>query len=295
VYVSDETGSAIVVIDAQSGDILQRIAVGKRPRGIRLSLDGTRLLVALSGSPIGGPGVDESRLPPADRAADGIGVVDVSSGTVVRKYQSGPDPESFDLSRDGALLFVSNEDAAEMSVLDLESGTIIARVKVGDEPEGVTVRPDGRVVYVTCEGTNEVVGVDTSTFKAVARIESGPRPRSVGFDRTGAVGFIMSENERLHRVRSGDASGHRDDPDPADTRNADAAAADGAVALARRTADVRIARPGKIRGDCRRGKAGARAHDRRRRRAPVGHRHQPGWPQAVHRERSVRRRVRRGC
>lgn len=194
VYVSDETGSSIVVVDGQSGEIVQRIAVGKRPRGLRLTHDGTRLLVALSGSPIGGPGVDESKLPPADRTADGIGVVDVSSGTVIRKYQSGQDPESFAMSPDGRTLYISNEDAAEMSVLDLERGTITQRVKVGDEPEGVTVRPDGRVVYVSCEATNEVVAVDTTTFKVVARIASGPRPRSTEFDKTGTTGFITNEN-----------------------------------------------------------------------------------------------------
>jgi YVTN family beta-propeller protein len=193
-YVSDETGASIVVIDPAKGEVVQRIAVGKRPRGVRLSRDGARLFVALSGSPIAGPGVDESKLPPADRAADGIGVVDLASGTVVRKYESGQDPEAFDISKDGALVFVSNEETAEMSVLDLESGTVTHRVNVGEEPEGVTVRPDGRMVYVTCEATNEVVAVDISSYKVVARIESGPRPRSIEFDKQGTVGFITSEN-----------------------------------------------------------------------------------------------------
>ena len=194
VYVSDETGSAIVAIDAASATVVRRIAVGKRPRGIHLSHDGTLLYVALSGSPIAGPGVDESKLPPPDRAADGIGVVEIASGTLVRKYQSGQDPESFAISKDGRRLFVSNEDAAEMSVLDLGSGTIVQRVKVGEEPEGVTVRPDGRVVYVTCEATSEVVAVDTSTFEVLAAMKTGPRPRAVAFGRDGTPGFVSSEN-----------------------------------------------------------------------------------------------------
>ena len=74
------------------------------------------LLVALSGSPIAGPGVDESKLPPADRAADGIGVVDLATRKVVRTLTSGQDPEAFDLSPDGKTLYVSNEETAEMSV-----------------------------------------------------------------------------------------------------------------------------------------------------------------------------------
>ena len=93
-YVSDETGGAVVVIDATSGQILERIAVGKRPRGIRVSRDGTSVLVALSGSPIAGPGVDESKLPPADRAADGIGVVDLATRKLVRTLTERPGSRS---------------------------------------------------------------------------------------------------------------------------------------------------------------------------------------------------------
>src|SRR6478672_8558366 len=74
-YVSDETGGNVIVIDPVAGQVVDRIAVGKRPRAIRVSRDGKQLLVALSGSAIGGPNVDESKLPPPDRAADGIGVV----------------------------------------------------------------------------------------------------------------------------------------------------------------------------------------------------------------------------
>jgi YVTN family beta-propeller protein len=211
VYVSDETGSRIVVVNGRSGqtahEIDRRIDVGKRPRGLRLLPDGTRLLVALSGSPIAGPGVDESKLPPADRAADGIGVVDVSSGAVIRKYQSGQDPESFALSVDGRTAYISNEETAEMSVLDLQSGTITHRVKIGEEPEGVTMRPDGRVVYVTCEGTNEVFAVDTATLTVVARVAAGARPRSIEFDSGGTAGFITNENDATVTVF--DAARHK--------------------------------------------------------------------------------------
>jgi YVTN family beta-propeller protein len=194
IYVSDETGTEVVVVDPQSRQVVQRIQVGKRPRGIRLSHDGTRLFVALSGSPIGGPGVDESKLPPADRAADGIGVIDVATHTVIKKYKSGQDPESFAIAADDKLLFVSNEDEGALSVLDLASGEVKQHVKVGQEPEGVTVRPDGKVVYVTSEGDGVVTGVDTTTLRAVGHVTTGPRPRSIAFTADGALGFVTNEN-----------------------------------------------------------------------------------------------------
>jgi YVTN family beta-propeller protein len=193
--VSDETGGRIIVVDLASGQIAANIAVGKRPRGLRLSRDGSQLFVALSGSPIGGPNVDESKLPPADRSADGIGVIDIAKGQLIRKLKAGPDPESFDLSPDGATLYASNEDAAEMSIVDVQSGEVRLRVKVGEEPEGVTVRPDGREVYVTCEGSNQVVAIDTATGKVVAHISVGARPRAVVFTSDGRTGFVTNEND----------------------------------------------------------------------------------------------------
>jgi DNA-binding beta-propeller fold protein YncE len=95
-FVSAEDGNEVVVLEADQ--VVGRIPVGKRPRGVRLSRDGRSLFVALSGSPKVPPGGDEANLPPADRSADGIGLVDVASdpGRLLRVLTSGPDPEAFD-------------------------------------------------------------------------------------------------------------------------------------------------------------------------------------------------------
>lgn len=193
-YVSDETGGNVVIVDPEVGKVVSTIAVGKRPRGLRLSPDGKVLYVALSGSPIAGPGVDESKLPPPDRAADGIGVVDLASGKVIKTLDSGPDPESFDISPDGKMLYASNEDAATLTVLDLESGKILAKVKVEEEPEGVQVSPDGAEVYVTCEGGSSVFAIDTKTHKVLGRMKTAERPRGIAFSADGKVAYVSAEN-----------------------------------------------------------------------------------------------------
>src|SRR5437867_714906 len=172
-YVSDEPGGAVAIVDLDAGQVIERIPVGKRPRGLHVSRDGTQLLVAVSGSPIGGPGVDESKLPPPDRSADGIAVVDLATRKLVRTIPSGNDPESFDTSLDGKTLYASNEDASEMTALDLTSGAIRGHVRVGEEPEGVTVRPDGRVVYITCQGDNLVAVIEVATRGVVRTIADG--------------------------------------------------------------------------------------------------------------------------
>lgn len=193
VWVSAEDGGELACIDVENATVSARVRVGKRPRGIKVSRDQKSIFVALSGSPRGGPNVDESKLPPAERAADGIGVVDIAAKKLLRTHASGQDPESFDLSLDGKFLYISNEETAELSVLDLSAGKVVQQVGVGDEPEGVTLRPDGKVVYVTCEGDQVVVGVDTKTLKEVARIATGLRPRSITFDQAGRLGFVCDE------------------------------------------------------------------------------------------------------
>src|SRR5690606_5079840 len=76
IYVTNEMSGDMTVIDGQTNEVVATVPLGKRPRGIQLSPDGTKLFVALSGTPIAGPGVDQSTLPPPDPSADGIGVVD---------------------------------------------------------------------------------------------------------------------------------------------------------------------------------------------------------------------------
>ena len=59
VFVTNENSGDISVIDVATQKVVATIPVGKRPRGIRLSRDGSQVFVALSGSPIAPPGVDE--------------------------------------------------------------------------------------------------------------------------------------------------------------------------------------------------------------------------------------------
>jgi YVTN family beta-propeller protein len=53
----------MTVIDGQTHEVIATVPLGKRPRGIQLSPDGTKLFVALSGSPVAGPEEDDENLP----------------------------------------------------------------------------------------------------------------------------------------------------------------------------------------------------------------------------------------
>jgi YVTN family beta-propeller protein len=192
-YVSDETGGNVVIVDPQQAAVVARIAVGKRPRGIVISPDRKRLYVALTGSPAAGPGVDESKLPPPDHRYDGIGVIDLASQRLISTYPSGIDPETFALSHDGKVLYVSNEDSGQLSAIDLAKGSLRVTVPVGTEPEGVAISADDRIVYVACETSNAVYVVEAGTMKVLAQIPSGKRPRAIYLSRDTHRGYVSDE------------------------------------------------------------------------------------------------------
>ncbi|MBZ2186519.1 MAG: beta-propeller fold lactonase family protein [Bryobacter sp.] len=195
VYVTNEASGDLTVIDSEKMEAVARIPLGKRPRGIHASPDGKTIYVALSGSPIAGPGVDESTLPPPDKSADGIGVFDVASQKLLRVIHSGSDPEEFDLSRDGKLIYVSNEDVGGASILDLATEKILKEFKTGEEPEGVTVSPDGKLVLVTSEDAGTVAVVDTARNELVDNIKVGRRPRSIAFLPDSNLAWVNAEND----------------------------------------------------------------------------------------------------
>src|SRR5688572_26530059 len=59
VYVTNEASGDLTVIDAANNEVIATLPLGKRPRGIHVTPDRKNILVALSGSPIAPPGVDE--------------------------------------------------------------------------------------------------------------------------------------------------------------------------------------------------------------------------------------------
>ncbi len=221
VCVSNERSGDISVIDPSSRTVMATIPVGKRPRGITASPDGKTVYVALSGTPISGPpaldaqgnpilhkgGDDDDADSKADKAADGIAVVDLAERKVLRKISAGSDPEQFALSKDGTRLYISNEDVATATVLNIATGKREHIIPVRREPEGVRTSPDGKFFYVTCESDGEIFAVNAMTGDVISHFNVGGRPRSADFLPDGSRAFIPSESAgQLHLI---DAVNHR--------------------------------------------------------------------------------------
>src|SRR5215510_2378058 len=193
VFVTNERSGDVTVIDGATDGVVGSFPVGKRPRGIHATPDGRRVFVTLSGSPRMAPGLDENRAP-ADKRADGLGVIDPAARKMIDRWHVGSDPEQFAISKDGKSAFIANEDDASVSIVDLDSGQSRGKIKVSEEPEGVGVNPANGEVYVTCEEKGEVFAIDPDQQRVIATVETGGRPRSVAFSRDGTRAYVACEN-----------------------------------------------------------------------------------------------------
>jgi YVTN family beta-propeller protein len=202
-YVSNEDGHSISVIDTARAETIATIPVGKRPRGLKLSPDGARLYVAVSGLAKCPPSVPDEECAKFERdlKADGIAIVDTANHEVIEVLQAGSDPEQFDVAPDGKRLFVANEDSATVSVVDVATRKVTQRIPVGREPEGVAMSPDGRWVLVTNESDNSVAMIDSATLKVVKSVRVGLRPRDVAFTPDSRTAYVSGEfDASLYRI-----------------------------------------------------------------------------------------------
>jgi YVTN family beta-propeller protein len=208
VFVSNEKSGDVTVINGADYKVLATIPVGKRPRGIHVSPDGKAVYVAVSGTPVSGPPQLDSKGNPilkrnkaddddddtgADKAADGIAIVDVATDKFTHKINAGSDPEEFSLSKDGTRIYTSNEDTKSATVINIAAQKVEHIIPVGLEPEGVATTPDGKAFYVTCEAGGDVYVIDTAHYGVIAEFKIEGRPRSLDFTHDGSIAYVGSE------------------------------------------------------------------------------------------------------
>ena len=193
-FVSSEKDNVVMVLDGKSYAVVKQIRTAARPRHLQFNPDRT-LIYAACGD------------------GNAIDIIDVAKLELIDRIAEINDPELFDLSPDGKIMYISLEDAAMLGILKLEEyfaargekpeltvaeattvdaeegeveeegaeeGSVLpgmTTVEVGAEPEGILVNPAGKIVYVTSEVANMVHVVNVESREVTANIMVGSRPR----------------------------------------------------------------------------------------------------------------------
>ena len=205
-YITNQ-GAGISVLDLATWHLTQAIQVGKDPRGIAITPDGTRLVAA-------------------NQADADVSVVDTATGRTIKRIAVGKNAEFVRISPDGLRAYVtyepsstgkppakeeagakkpeaataghdSDEARAEIAVIDLASMEVTARLPASLETEGMEFSPDGKRLVVANEGDDTVVVYDLAAGAAIKTIDVTPfgkRPRGVKVSPDGATYLVTLEN-----------------------------------------------------------------------------------------------------
>jgi YVTN family beta-propeller protein len=178
----------VSVIDTSNDRVVRRIPVGKNPEFLRISPDGKTAFVTYEPAAKGGPpkpgekAGDEDNKTPAE-----IAVIDLSTGTLIRRLVAGLETEGIEFTPDGERLAVANEANDTITVYDLSDGKLARTVDLsayGSRPRGIKASPNGRQYAVTMELSDKVLILDRD-FKLLKTVATAPGPYGVAFDHDG--------------------------------------------------------------------------------------------------------------
>ena len=129
-YVVAQDADLILVVDAESNEVLNKINVGVHPHSVLISKDGKIAYVS-------------------NQWSDNISVIDLITLKVVDTIKTGNGPAGLSLSANGKFLYVVNTFGSDLSVIDLSTKEERKRLTTGNDPTGTSLSPDGKVLYVT--------------------------------------------------------------------------------------------------------------------------------------------------
>jgi YVTN family beta-propeller protein len=129
-YVLCQETGEVRVLDTATGDELQRIPVGREPRGFSFSPNGSRLFVANSRD-------------------DTVTVIDTKANRVVASWAAGFEPSSVVEDREGQRLFIADRIGNNIAVLNARTGAEEETLEAGRGASYLAMSADGKRLYAT--------------------------------------------------------------------------------------------------------------------------------------------------
>jgi hypothetical protein len=165
VFVSDESGSADVVIDALTGKRRSTIPLGGEAGNTHYDSVSHCVLVA-------------------EQTTNALIALDPVSERIVQRYPlpGSKHPHGFTMDQPGRLLFMSSEGNAKLTVIDMTTMRVIASHPVGDTPDVLAWDATWRRLYVASEsGILSAFWADGTTLVPAGEYRA-PHAHTVGLD-----------------------------------------------------------------------------------------------------------------
>ena len=161
-YIAGEASSTVMVVNTESRQKIDEIAVGRHATDVTFAPDGIRAYVS-------------------NRLDDTVSVIDVSSRTLLATLPVGDEPHGVLTDRDGTNLYVLNTSEDSISVIDTKTLKEHRRLSASRRPWSLARSPDGASIYVTntlsrfvkfrTPSVSEVTVIDSKRMRVEDRIE----------------------------------------------------------------------------------------------------------------------------
>jgi YVTN family beta-propeller protein len=167
-YVSLPHANEVWAIDDGTGQVAGQIAVGNFPSGLALLPNESKLFVANQCGPTAC----------FANHTGSVSVIDTVTLTVLDTVPVGTGPFGLVTSRNGARLFVTDEEANTLVVMNTSNNLIMRTIPVGTAPRGVAVDRAGRVVVANFR-SDSVSIIDPAAGTVLGTVAVGRGPYAV--------------------------------------------------------------------------------------------------------------------
>lgn len=154
-YVVNQSGHSVSVVNAQTKKVTAEIAVGVQPESAVTTLDGSRLIVC-------------------NAESDSVCFIDTSSNKVLTEFPVGDWPCNVKLSKDGKTAYICCSGSLwnAIDIVDVASMSKTGSIATSNYgPRDIAISPDGKTAAVcndTCGSYNRTVDfIDTSTNQII--------------------------------------------------------------------------------------------------------------------------------
>jgi YVTN family beta-propeller protein len=168
--------SVVSIVDAESLQIVRRIAVGGAVHHVAVSPDGRFAVTTHPGT-------------------GGISVIDLETFAVARTLASGLAPNYAVFTRNARRLYVSNAGDDTVSEIDVDTWAVNRHLVTGRSPEHVVLSPDDSTLYVNNVADGSVSVIPLVGDSAAQTYRIGSAPHGVDLSDDGGTLFASSQGD----------------------------------------------------------------------------------------------------
>lgn len=165
-FIANEDVGQLSVVDTDQGKVIAEIKTGDEPEGVRVSPDGSVVVVA-------------------SEEDDLLTFIDPQTYDVVANIAVGRRPRDLIFSSSGHRLYVSAEVGGQIDVIDIKKRAWLERIELpaGSRPMGLALSPDGGTLYVATGRGRKLLAIDLARRRVIRSVDVGPRPWGIALSR----------------------------------------------------------------------------------------------------------------